>query len=275
MIELRWQLLECGRCFHPEASSREGAPWKSCEFPALVAVLKHPNNGWILFDTGYGQAFMDATRRFPESLYRAVTPVQWQPEESAVAQLSRDGIEARDIAHVVLSHFHGDHAGALADFPAPAVWCAHEAWEDLHSRSRVSALAKGLLPALAPESLQSRLKFFEQRPEVRLPAELAPFATGFDLFGDGSVFAVPLPGHAAGHYGLVFRGCGRWVFLVADAAWSTRAIQDNAPPPRWTTGLLGDTGKYRRTLADLHALAARRTDVVLVPAHCREARDTW
>jgi glyoxylase-like metal-dependent hydrolase (beta-lactamase superfamily II) len=254
---------------HPEASSRRGAPWRTCEFPALTALLRHPREGWVLFDTGYGQAFMDATRRLPESLYRMVTPVKWQPREAAVAQLANDGIAPRDISHVLLSHFHGDHAGGLADFPAPSVWCSRDAWEDLHSGSRLSALARGLLPALAPASLFPRLRFFEHRPMVRLPAELAPFSTGLDLFGDGSVVAVALPGHAAGHFGIVFRGRGRWVFLVADAAWSTGAIADNAPPPSWATALLGDTARYRRTLADLHALAARRSGVLIVPAHCR------
>lgn len=271
MIELTWRLLETGRCMHPEASSRTGASWRSCEFPALIALLRHPREGWILFDTGYGQAFMDATRRFPESLYRVVTPVSWQSREAAVEQLSRDGIKPDDISHVVLSHFHGDHAGALADFPRPNVWCAREAWEDLHARSRLSALSKGLLPALAPTSIATRLKFIDQRPAAKLPAELAPFDSGFDLFGDDSVIAVPLPGHAAGHIGIVFRERGRWVFLVADAAWSSRAVTENAPPPRWATGLLGDTPSYRRTLSNLHALAARRAGVLIVPAHCREA----
>jgi len=126
MMELEWRLLEAGHCTHPEASSREGAPWRACEFPALVALLRHPREGWLLFDTGYGQGFMDATRRFPESLYRAVTPVSWTPQQSAVAQLTRDGIGPDSIAHVILSHFHGDHAGALPDFPRSTVWCMAE-----------------------------------------------------------------------------------------------------------------------------------------------------
>jgi hypothetical protein len=77
MIELEWQLLETGHCLHPEMSSRIGGSWRACEFPAFVALVRHPQQGWVLFDTGYGQAFHDATRRMPESLYRRVTPVSW------------------------------------------------------------------------------------------------------------------------------------------------------------------------------------------------------
>jgi len=38
-------------------------------------VLRHPHHGIVLFDTGYSPHFMAATARFPQSLYRRVTPV--------------------------------------------------------------------------------------------------------------------------------------------------------------------------------------------------------
>jgi glyoxylase-like metal-dependent hydrolase (beta-lactamase superfamily II) len=272
MIDVAWQLFEAGHCLHPEASSREGASWRSCEFPALVALLRHPRLGWMLFDTGYGQAFADATRRLPESLYRQVTPVRWTPSQSVAAQLHARGIAAADIGHVLVSHFHGDHVGALSDFASAQVWCAEPAWEDLHRRSRLGALAKGLLPDLAPRAIASRLHFYEHARAARLPAALAPFNAAYDLFADDSIYAVPLPGHAMGHFGVCFRASGRWIFLVADAAWSTRAIEENAPPPRWATALLGETEPYRKTLASLHALASRRSGVQLIPAHCRTYR---
>jgi glyoxylase-like metal-dependent hydrolase (beta-lactamase superfamily II) len=272
LIPIGWRLFETGYCLHPEASSRRGASWKACEFPALVALLHHPNRGWILFDTGYGQAFIDATRHLPERAYQWVTPVVWTPRQSAIARIHAAGIDPKDIKSILISHFHGDHVGALDDFPQAEPWCAHAAWTDLHARSRLSALAHGLLPALAPRSLQLRLRFYENQAKVRLHPALAPFAAGFDLFEDGSILAVPLPGHAPGHFGVCFHDGHRWIFLVADAAWSIRAITENTPPPRWATYLLGDTLAYRRTLTDLHALAARAGGVSLLPAHCRTLR---
>ena len=137
MVDLSWRLIEAGYCFHPEASSRLGASWRPCEFPALVALLRHPNRGWILFDTGYGQAFIDATRSFPEVAYRWVTPVRWNERRSVAAQIHSYGINPRDIAHVLVSHFHGDHVGALSDFDAAQIWCGEDAWEDLHTKSRL------------------------------------------------------------------------------------------------------------------------------------------
>lgn len=271
-VKIDWGLLESGHCNHPEISAIVGGSWRTCEFPALVALLDHPSRGWILFDTGYGQAFADATRRFPEAIYPWVMRVKWSPRQAIAAQIQARGLSAADIGVVLVSHFHGDHVGALLDFPAASVWCSEEAWDDLHGRSRVGALAKGLLPALAPPALHDRLSFFERAPGVRLPSALAPFGAGHDVLGDGSIYAIPLPGHAAGHFGVCFEGTRGWVFLVGDAAWSLRAIEENAPPPRWTSRLLGDTESYRRTLAQLHALACRRSGVTLVPSHCRSFR---
>jgi glyoxylase-like metal-dependent hydrolase (beta-lactamase superfamily II) len=274
VIEFEWHLLETGHCLHPEISSRVGGSWRPCEFPAFVALLRYPQHGWVLFDTGYGQAFHDATRRMPESLYRRVTPVSWQPRQAAVAQLAARGIDPADVHNVILSHFHGDHIGGLNDFRSATIWCAQEGWNDLHQRSRLSALTAGLLPALAPTTNISRTRFFEHAPATRLPEELAPFSHGYDLFLDESMYAVPLPGHAAGHFGICFRSATRakWVFLVGDAAWSSQAIRDNNPPPRWATALLGDTRAYRITLGALHSLAARRSDVMIIPSHCQSFR---
>lgn len=274
VIELEWHLLETGHCLHPEMSSRIGGSWRACEFPAFVALLRHPQQGWLLFDTGYGQAFHDATKRMPESLYRRVTPVTWQPRQAAVAQLAARGIDPADVRNVILSHFHGDHIGGLDDFRSATIWCAQEGWHDLHRRSRLSALTAGLLPALAPPTNFSRTRFFEHAPATRLPEELAPFSLGYDVFSDDSTYAIPLPGHAAGHFGICFRSATRvkWVFLVGDAAWSSQAIRDNNPPPRWATALLGDTRVYRMTLSALHSLAARRSDVLIIPSHCKSFR---
>jgi hypothetical protein len=59
-------------------------------------------------------------------------------------------------------------------------------------------------------------------------------------------------------------------FLVADAAWSSAAIRRNAPPPRITTGFLGDTDHGRATLAALHALSRRNPEITITPSHCQE-----
>ncbi|MEG2805236.1 MBL fold metallo-hydrolase [Stenotrophomonas sp.] len=272
MVRLDWRLYEAGYCTHPERATRQGAPTRTCEFPALVALLRHPTHGWILFDTGYSEHFLHATAAFPERLYRMVTPVHLGPQASLAAQLRSDGVDPGQIAWVVVSHLHGDHIGGLADFPQARVACSREAWDDLQARSRLGALRIGLLPALLEQWKHAPPHWFEDRAPVPLPAPLAAFGAGRDLFGDGSLLLVPLPGHAAGHYGALFDDGQGPVFLVADASWSSQAIRDNTPPPALVTAWLGSTGVYRHTLAQLHALHLAAPQVRLVPSHCPEWR---
>ncbi len=272
MVALDWRLYEAGYCTHPERATRQGAPARVCQFPALVALLKHPTHGWILFDTGYSEHFLQATTAFPERLYRMVTPVHLSPQASLAAQLHCDGIDPADIAWIVVSHLHGDHIGGLADFPQARVACSRDAWDDLQARSRLGALRIGLLPALLEPWRVTPPHWFEEGGVHPLPPPFAAFGTGWDLFGDGSLLLISLPGHAAGHYGALFDDGHGPVFLVADASWSSQAIRDNTPPPAVVTAWLGSTAVYRDTLARLHALHRAAPQVRLVPSHCPEWR---
>lgn len=272
MTTLEWRLYEAGHCTHPERAARRGGPLRACEFPALVALLRHPVHGWILFDTGYSEHFMAATRAFPERLYRWVTPVRLQPRQALREQLRSDGIDVDDIAWIVLSHLHADHIGGLADFPRARVALSRKGWRDLQARSRLGALRVGLVPALLGARDEATLHWFEDSPTRVLEDPLSDFGVAHDLFDDGSVRLIELPGHAAGHYGLCFDDARGPVFLVGDAAWSTQAIRDNVPPPGVVTDWLGDTPVYRRTLAKLHTLHGADPRIRIVPSHCREWR---
>jgi glyoxylase-like metal-dependent hydrolase (beta-lactamase superfamily II) len=269
MLPIEWRLLEAGFCKHPEFMMMRGGHWAPAEFPALVAVLEHPREGRLLFDTGYATHFLHATDRLPESMYRAVTPVSFSPQQAVLAQLTPHD----SVAHVIVSHFHGDHVGGLRDFPSARLHCSADGLKDLRTRSRLDALSHGLLPALLPADFEARVTHFENQARVALPPELQPFEFGYDILGDASVIAIDLPGHAAGHFGICFSDHhDRLVFLVADAAWSSDAIERNAPPPAFVSGWLGDTQRYRTTLARLHELHKRSPEVQLVPAHCRRWR---
>lgn len=251
--------------------TRRDASLAPVVFPALAALIIHPDEGPILFDTGYDPAFFAATEPFPERLYRWVTPVTLEPGQAVGDQLARFGFAPGDIRTVVVSHFHGDHIAGLTRFPRARILCARAGLDQLQRNGRFARARQGLLAALAPTDIGTRAAFFEDRPEVALGPDLAPFETGADLLGDGSLLAVQLPGHCPGHWGLLVRQLDdRTRFLIADAAWSSGAVRDDVPPPRLTTALLGQTGAYRQTLHDLHRLWARNPAVIVTPSHCSE-----
>lgn len=273
MTALEWRAYEAGHCLHPECSVRKGGRWRMAQFPALAFLIRHPQRGAVLFDTGYSEHFFTATEHMPERLYRAVTPPRLKDGESLVRQLQYDGVCVDDIGTVVLSHLHGDHVGGLRDFPSSTIFCAREGWQDLQRRSRLAAVRHGLLHDLLPGDFPQRARWIEDMPRATLPDALAELAPGYDLFGDGSLMAVHLPGHATGHYGLFFRSRDHEaVLLVADAVWSSRALRDGVPPPAMVTAWLGDTDAYRVTLRRLQRLHRAWPQLRMVPSHCAEHR---
>lgn len=68
------RFLQAGFCRHPEALTLAGGSLGQVVFPALVGLFLHPQEGPVLFDTGYDPAFFRATHPFPERLYRWLPP---------------------------------------------------------------------------------------------------------------------------------------------------------------------------------------------------------
>lgn len=270
--EVSLELLVCGSCTHAEKMVIQGGRAETVTFPSLVGVIRHPTEGVVLFDTGYGEGFARETARFPASLYAKLTPVSFSPDESAKAQLARRGIPAEAVTAVILSHFHGDHLGGLADFPRAKIVHAGAAYDRLAGLGAFRAVKQAFLPGLLPADFSLRALRLETRRQVSLPERLAPFASGVDLFDDGSVRLVELPGHAPGHWGALVNTPGAPTFLVADAVWLERAIASEAVPP-WITQKLvfSDPRRYRETLAHLAALKRREPAIAMIPSHCAVA----
>jgi glyoxylase-like metal-dependent hydrolase (beta-lactamase superfamily II) len=240
---------------------------KSVKFPSSVAVIDHPTEGVVLFDTGYSRWFYEATRRLPNKIYAWITPVVCAEEESAAQKLAAMGIGARDVRTLVLSHFHADHIAGLRDFPHARFVHNQEAWDAVKSRRGLRAVTAGFLPELVPADYEARARGLTAA-DFSVPLQrLGFFSRGADLFGDGSVIAVELPGHVRGHMGLLVND---EYFLIGDAAWSRRAVEENVLPHPAALHLLANTDArgYKSTLAGLHELSRARSDLRIVPCHC-------
>lgn len=271
MREVRSIPLLTGSCRHPQAMTMRGGSLRPVDYHAVAMLLIHPEEGAILFDTGYDPAFLKATSQLPEIFYRLATPVNLPEGADAASQCRALGHKPEDVRHIILSHFHGDHLAGLHAFPNAAIHCARAGLQDLRRYNRIAATRRGLLPALLPADLDQRTRFFEDARQVPLPNDFHPFDSGADILGDNSLLAVELPGHCPGHWGLALRDA-RWGshLLVADAAWSSQAIRENRPPPALSSGWLGNTRNTRTTLDALHRLQVRNPDIRLTPCHCPE-----
>jgi glyoxylase-like metal-dependent hydrolase (beta-lactamase superfamily II) len=261
-----------GSCSHPSIMTELGGSLCPTDYPSFVGILRHPDYGVILFDTGYDPAFFAATNSFPERFYRWATPVKLDQTQTAATWLASLGIGLDEVTALVLSHFHGDHIAGLIHFPNAKIYCAAAGLKQMQTGSRFGRVRQGLLAGLVPDDIPTRASFFEDAPMIALSSAFGGLERGADLLGDGSLLAVELPGHCPGHWGLAFSSdqYGE-VLLIGDAAWSIGAVRKNNPPPNITTALLGNTSRYRQTLANLQRVSQANPDLIILPSHCPQA----
>lgn len=236
--------------------------WRVVRFHAVFLAVRHHARGWVLIDTGYGDRFTAATRAWPWRLYAVATPVQ--SGGSTRQLLQRAGIYPEEVQDIVLTHLHADHVGGVSEFPNARFHVAGGAWEALCGMRPFAQLRRAFLPALFPKDFASRLRAID--PAAFQPDPRWPALRVFDLWGDGSMHLVALPGHALGHCGVLLRdAAGEWLY-AADAYWNWRQIERGAAPLWPATCFLEDARAYRDTIDGLRS--AHRAGLRMLACHC-------
>jgi N-acyl homoserine lactone hydrolase len=185
-------------------------PW-----PVHGFVVKHPEIGAVLIDTGCGG---------PEALLREYAVVN----RSIATALSEHGLSPADVRLVINTHLHFDHCGQNAVFPHAPV-CVQRA-ELSGVRQEGGAMSEWL------EASGTRFELFEG--DTRLTDDVRVVAT---------------PGHTAGHQSVVVSQPDGTEVFVGDAAF-TRAIwraENAAPLP---PGQAEDLLAWRHSLQGLRDL---------------------
>lgn len=260
---MKWRLFAAGSCRHLEAVAVRGGAWRQVGFPALGAAVETPQ-GWLVVDTGYAPRVLELCRSGWWRLYPWMLPVSVRPDGTAAAQWAGE-----KIAGVFLTHFHADHEGGLRDFPGIPFYASRVGWEAARDLKGFASLKAAHLPGLLPDDFAARVRLLDCQ-EAGAPDWVPEgWREGTDVLGDGTLWAVPLPGHAAGHLGLMFVDeAGRLVFLVADAMWRVDWLLPGHGP-RWPVRLVThDWRAFQETLTKLRELAAARPEILMVPFHC-------
>ena len=212
------------------------------EVPVPFFLLRHPE-GTVVVDGGNPLA----VARDPHAHWGSladVFEVHMTEAQHCAAQLAELGQGPDGVTHIVQTHLHIDHTGALGHFP--------EAIVVVHARE--------LEAAQAAESAEATgyVRADYERPELRWHTVDGET----DLFGDGAIRLVETPGHSAGHMSLLLSLPETGPVLLAADASDNRDQWEGRAYPR----ALHSREQAARSLDVLHQLA-EQTGALVVFGH--------
>ncbi|TGQ51725.1 MBL fold metallo-hydrolase [Mesorhizobium sp. M1C.F.Ca.ET.193.01.1.1] len=238
-----------------------GGGWQSVRLRVRYALIFHPVAGPVLVDTGYTPEALSGERRGRMlRLYGALLKPELNAAEQVLPVLSRFGLSPDDIRTVIVTHFHADHISGLSLFPKARFIASDAAWARVRSRTPRQNLRHGVFTELFQADFETRLDGLSSKPRVEANGGVPG---GADLFGDGSVIAVDLPGHADGQFGLLFSGLDRPLLYAVDVQWMLQALTESRTPGFPATLIAEDAGAIEPTSAMLRHFMDTGGEVVL------------
>lgn len=232
----------------PERLVLRGGDWRAIDIPVRYVSFEHRQAGRCLIDTGYSARVTSGKRTPPLQLYaRLLRP-----------RLSNE-IRPKTADAILLTHLHADHISALHDFPQARFYASGEGCDYFLNAGAMACVRHGVFRELLPHDFAQRLTRFESQPLAEAPLGLGPAR---DVFGDGAVLAVPLPGHMRGHTGFVWPHLDRPLLYAGDAQWLARAVMEDRAPGAPAAWIMDDLEADKDTRRRIAAFARAGGEVV-------------
>ena len=206
--------------------------------PVSVYLIEHPK-GLILVDTGWHRDMS------PEGVYDKAAQIkslgsrvlynvnqgQIPLGEAVDEQLEAMGIKPADLDYVLLTHLDCDHANGLR--------AVKDAKHIIVAQEELDCARKNGF-------IRYKKKWWEgvDLQTIEWNGMEGPAQKSFDLFGDGSIKMINIPGHCDGLCAVkITREDGRYVLLFSDGGYATKSWKEMI-----TSGVSLDKEMQRKSL---------------------------
>ena len=206
--------------------------------PVSVYLIEHPK-GLILVDTGWHRDMS------PEGVYDKKAQIkslgsrvlynvnqgQIPLGEAVDEQLATMGIKPCDLDYVLLTHLDCDHANGL---------------RAVKDAKHILVAAEELECARKNGFIRYKKKWWEgvDMQTIEWNGTEGPAGKSFDLFGDGSIKMINIPGHCDGLCAVkITREDGKYVLLFSDGGYATKSWKEMI-----TSGVSLDKEMQRKSL---------------------------
>ena len=215
-------------------------------------LIRHGNR-YMLWDTGLSDAMVGNP---VENAAQRLTL-----RSSVVDQLRQLNVRPGQIELIGISHWHFDHTGQAARFPQAKLLIGRGDLEHLRNRgpgvndAAVNAMAHWLTGGGTVEGV----------------------AGDHDVFGDGRVMMLKMPGHTPGHSALLVRLASGPVLLTGDLYHFTEQVANRGVPPfnHDRADTLASMDRFDRMAKNLKAkviIQHEPADIAKLPAFPQAAR---
>jgi len=221
-------VLSGGRLRMPRSFYYPDAPrGETFELPVSCALIRH-KQGNVLFDTGCSPRAAEDTQAYWGQFSKVMSPIH-AADDAVVRQLPKVGLGPDDIDVVVCSHLHTDHCGCNSAFARASVIC---------TAAELEAAREGGGAYLAEDWDLGRP--FDTFSGVR------------DVFGDGQLTLLEMPGHTPG-MAIAHLVLGSGPVVLASDAIPVAEVLEKRYAPR-------GTWDAERSIAALAEIARLRDD---------------
>lgn len=226
----------------------DGKPYKLVDSCYLI---RHGSD-YLLWDTGLSGDMLG--KKVVDGVFTLTLRMR------VVDQLAGIGVKPAQIARVGISHYHDDHTGQLSDFA--------------HATLLIGAGDFAAIKAGAVSRPNWPVLF---KPWLDDASKVEAVNGDRDVFGDGSVVMLDLPGHTPGHHALLVRLKSGPVLLSGDQFHATESFEHDQVPTYNTdrADTLASSDRFKQVAANLKAkivIQHEPADVAKLPLFPRSAR---